>query len=461
MGQPKILPDTNKPEFEWIVPLADLPFAIDAARAEANRRVDGYAIDNERVSISDFQRFYRNLSMDQNTEMARNLHGTFYWLHNLGWNKLIQPKTSGKYLLNRLGANATALVTDYLLTKVPYGYAYQHEEFHRSVMSVRGIYSFDDVWKFQKGFDIAVSQVKDEDLIYLKQHHPADLVRLEAAGVEGEYAYFFRMREDNFFKNAGYPMLGLSILGTLHAVSYVNLPFAERFNDITDSIMAHDRDDILNRDFTGYDFSAWVYDLCLPHEPYEDRGTWPGGIGIRRPRKESDLTPEMKDFLRETGNMQYLNFITPFMVGINRIGWGEDFAFNFALRSLPTSFGYYAGADLFLQTSKNKLMASLGVNRSKHLVLPSLDLKFYEWKPFPVERLRLNAKLGAWIQPHDQMFHATRGSIGGSAGLFPTYRLNTWLSLRAGVEYKTAGWQFANPFLDRNFSFRFGLGMNT
>src|SRR5690606_23321259 len=148
---------------------------------------------------------------------------------------------------------------------------------------------------------------KDEDLIYLKKNHPADQVRLSAAGVEGEYAYFQRMREDNFFKSTGYPFVGLSILGTFHAINYVNLPFKERFNDITDSILSHDKNNILARDFTGYDFSAWVYDLQRPEEHYEARGNWPDGIGIKRPIKESDLTQEMKHFLRETGNMQYLN----------------------------------------------------------------------------------------------------------------------------------------------------------
>ena len=108
-------------------------------------------------------------------------------------------------------------------------------------MTARHIYSYDEVWDFGKGLDIAVTNVKDEDLIYLKKNFPVDQVRLSAAGVEGEYRYLQRMREDNFFKQTGYPFVGLSILGTLHAVNYVNLPFAKRFNAITDSILAHDK----------------------------------------------------------------------------------------------------------------------------------------------------------------------------------------------------------------------------
>lgn len=456
-----IIKDTLKPSFEWILPLADIAFMHDAAQAEANRRVDGYAITHATIEGRDYSNFYRNLSMNQNTEMARNLHGSFYYGHNLLWRKLIKPTTSGRYVLNRLLANVTSLATDYLLIKLPYGFAYQHEEFHRSVMAVRGIYSYDEVWKFGKGFDIAVVKVKDEDLVYLKDKHPADLVRLAAAGVEGEYAYFQRIREDNFFNSAGYPSVGLMILGTAHAVSYVNLPFASRFNAITDSILQHDKTDILARDFTGYDFSAWVYDLFRPEESYEDRGTWPEGTGIKRPIKESDLTPEMKDFLRETGNMQYLNFISPFHVGINKLRINDQSKFNFALRSLPTSFGYFAGGDFYLEIRDKKLLVSLGVNRSKNLILPDIQCKFYDIKPKNSQRISANMKIAIWLQPKDQLFHASHSTAGAFVNLQPNYELSKQVRLFGDIEYKTKGWLFGNEYLDSKFGFRFGIKIKT
>ncbi|OBX25124.1 hypothetical protein A9996_11505 [Gelidibacter algens] len=456
-----IVKDTLDPSFEWILPIIDYPFMIDAGQAEANRRVDGNSMDNGNLEFLDFRKGYRNLSMNQNTEMARNLHGTFYYGHNILWNKLLKPTTTKRYVKNRIFANISSLATDYLLTKLPYGYAYQHEEFHRSVMAVRGIYSYDEVWEFGKGFDIAVTRVKDEDLINLKKDHPADLVRLSAAGVEGEYAYFQRIKEDNFFDAAGYPSVGLMILGTLHAVNYVNLPLKPRFNRITDSILAHDQNDILARDFTGYDFSAWVYDLHRPYEPYEDRGEWPGGIGIRRPIKGSDLTEEMKDFLREAGTMQYLNFISPFIVGINQLQLNDNFTFNFALKSIPTSFGYYSGADLYLKINQRKLLLSLGANRSKNLTLPSIDLAFYDFQPKNNDRLNLDFKLALWLQPKNQYFFATNSSGGFSALVQPSFQLSKNISIYSDLQYKTKGWQFGNPYLDSNFSARLGLKIRT
>lgn len=456
-----IVIDTLRPSFEWKIPLIDLPFMKDAAQAEANQqhnRIEGSGPD---IVFADYTRFYRNLSMVQNTEVTRNLHGTFYYAHNALWYKLYKPTSPGRYILNRLFANITAAATDFLLIKSPYGFAYQHEEFHRSVMATRGIYSYDEVWEFGKGFDIAVTHVSDENLSWLKSQYPADMVRLMSAGVEAEYAYIQRLREDNFFKSMNLPAIGISILGTVHAVSYVNLPFASRFNEITDSILSHDKNDILARDFAGYDFSAWVYDLFRSDEPYEARGQWPEGIGIRRPIKESDLTPEMKTFLRETGNMQYLNLVSPFLVGINRMKIGNNTFFNFALRSVPTSFGYFAGGDFFLEVNDHKTLLSLGVNRSNSLTLPSVEVKRYDLVSNASHRFNTNLKLALWLQPKDQLFFAKKASPGFMLGIEPEYKLGRHMALYSSISYKTSGWLFSSPYLDNKFSFLLGFSIRT
>lgn len=451
--------DTLKPYFEWVLPLIDIPFAKDAAWAEANNRLN-YRSSESEIILEDYSRFFRNLSMMQNTEMARNLHGSFYYGINTFWYRFLKPTSSKRYFYNRLLANVTATATDFLLIKLPYGFAYQHEEFHRGVLITRGIYSYDEVWSFGKGFDIAVTHVKDEDLAFLKRNYPADMVRLMSAGVEAEYAYFQRLREDNFFKSANHPFVGITVLGTIHAVSYVNLPFASKFNSITDSILSYDKTDILARDFTGYDFSAWIYDLVRSDEPYENRGQWPDGIGIKRPVKESDLTPEMKNFLRETGNMQYLNFITPFILGINKFRVNDSY-FNFALRSTPTSFGYYAGGDFYFDTQSNKFLIGLGVNRSKNLTLPVVEFIKYNFNLFSIQRLTTDLKALVWLQPKDQRFHAESSSLGFFAGLKPEFRISNHFSFFSQIEYKTKGWVFSNPYLDEKFTFRLGVTIKT
>lgn len=456
-----IVKDSMPASFDWSLHIVDAPYFMDAVKTEAVRANDDVAPFTGKLKFQHYKNSYRNLSMMQSTDMARNLHGSLYYGHNVLWSKLVKPSTTKKYILNRVLANVTALGTDYLAIKLPYGYAFQHEEFHRAVMSTRHIYSYDEVWNFGKGLDIAVTGVKDEDLIYLKQKHPADLVRLASAGVEGEYRYLQRMREDNFFKQTNYPMIGISLLGTFHAVNYVNLPFAKRFNSITDSILAHDRDNVLARDFMGYDFSAWVYDLFRPNEPYEQRGNWPGGVGIKRPIKESDLTPEMKKFLRKTGNWQYLNFVSPFMIGINRLQLKEGYFFNFALRSVPTSFGYYAGGDFFLDFNNRQMMICIAVNKSKNLVLPSFDWSYHNFKKAANDRLSTSFQISTWLQPKDQMFAAQKSSFGFSIGAQPKLKISKNVSLIADFNYKTKGWVFSNPYLDDKFTGRFGFNVST
>lgn len=455
----QIVLDTARSSFQWVLPLAELPFDIKAAGAEANRRTGGTAASSASPEFSDFTKKYKNLSMDQATDMSRNLHGSLYYLNNLAWNKWVKPENKKRYMLNRVLANTTALATDYLATKLPYGYAFQHEEFHRSVMSIHGIYSYDEVWDFGKGLDIAVTGVKDEDLIYLKKQYPASQVRLSAAGVEGEYFFFQKMRTDNFFYKTGYPFVGLSILGTFHGINYVKLPLTSRFNEITDSILSRDKFDVLARDFTGYDFSAWVYDLFTPEEPYADRGTWPDGIGIKRPVKESDLSSEMKSFLKKTSKVQYLNLISPFNIGINRIKIGENLFGNFALRSVPTSFGYFAGGDFFIEKRQHKLLISAGINKSNSLTLPDLQLKYYDYHIS--DRLQTNASAAIWLQPAEQRFFATTAKAGFSIGVQPMYRISDHMGLMGEMHYKTKGWQFGNPYLNENFSASVKLSINT
>ncbi|GAA4438479.1 hypothetical protein GCM10023091_19140 [Ravibacter arvi] len=456
-----IVKDTLPPAFEWSMHLVDVPYMADAARAEAIRSAGGNVPFSGTIKARDYGKFYRNLSMTQATDMARNLHGSLYYGHNVLWNTLVKPVNTKKYILNRLLANIAALGTDYLAIKLPYGYAFQHEEFHRSVMASRHIYSYDEVWSFGKGLDIAVTRVKDEDLVYLKKNFPADQVRLAAAGVEGEYRFLQRMQEDNFFRQTAHPMVGISLLGTIHAVNYVNLPFTSRFNAITDSILSYDKTNILARDFTGYDFSAWIYDLVRPHEPYEARGEWPGGIGIKRPVKESDLTGEMKDFLKETGRMQYLNFVSPFLLGINRLQFRPGQYFNFALRSLPTSFGYYAGGDFFLEMRERRVMVGLGVNRSKKLTLPALNFHCYDLVKPEVSRWQAHAQLSLWMQPEDQMWSSGRATPGLALSIQPRYALTSRLSVMTDLSYKTKGWVFGDPYLDRRISGRIGLSLRT
>ncbi|TJZ63124.1 hypothetical protein FAZ15_02165 [Sphingobacterium olei] len=59
-----------------------------------------------------------------------------------------------------------------------------------------------------------------------------------------------------------------------HTIDYVNQFRRNDYNASIDSMNAHGLQ-INDRDFVGWDFTPWVYDLYRPNEPYEARGICP------------------------------------------------------------------------------------------------------------------------------------------------------------------------------------------
>src|SRR5687768_6743706 len=77
----------------------------------------------------------------------------------------------------RLGRWTTVLF-DLVTTSIvalPLSDVWLHEEFHRAQMGRRGVGSVDDVYRFDVGAEvIAVSHVRDEDIVALKARHPSE-----------------------------------------------------------------------------------------------------------------------------------------------------------------------------------------------------------------------------------------------------------------------------------------------
>jgi hypothetical protein len=131
---------------------------------------------------------------------------------------LVKPTNWKRKLLNRLGANITAIPLDYLFTALPLSIGWSHEEYHRTTMTQRGISSYNDFWSLAglKSLSVAVSRAKDEDLVWFKANHPAEIVRMNSAGTEAEYVFIQAMQKDNFFHQTNYPNTALSILLTMY-----------------------------------------------------------------------------------------------------------------------------------------------------------------------------------------------------------------------------------------------------
>ena len=248
---------------------------------------------------------------------------------------------------------------------LPFGAAWMHEEWHRAVMSSKGIRSFNEIYEFPLFAEtISVTHVKDADLIRLKQDYPADMVRLHAAGIEAQYELNFSLEKDRFFFQPPTWDDAILWINYVNNISYMYACASERSNAITEEILQKEGTDISQRDFTGLDCNAWVYDLFRPDEPYEQRGIHPSGVGIQRYIKYDDLTGEEQHYLNTNFKLSFLNLADPFLYrfefftathSINQ----RPFRWNATLRHHLTSFGYSVDANFFYQQDSINALATV------------------------------------------------------------------------------------------------------
>ncbi|HET7710757.1 MAG TPA: hypothetical protein VFL80_02400, partial [Thermoanaerobaculia bacterium] len=170
-----------------------------------------------------------------------------------------------------------------LIAPLPFSDVWIHEEWHRAVMSNRGVDSYNDVYKFAIATDaISVSEVRDEDLIRLKRDHPADLPRLHVAGIEGEYALVQRLQRNKFFDRTRGYHIPIYFISKVSSAGYVGSGTSSETTTETHEWEREEGVDVSKRDFAGHDFTAWIYDMSRRDEPYAARGLHPSGVGIRR-----------------------------------------------------------------------------------------------------------------------------------------------------------------------------------
>lgn len=195
----------------------------------------------------------------------------------------------------------------------------------------------------------------------------------------------------------------------------------------------------------------------VPDEPYEARGVHPSGAGIDIAIKTTSLTQEEYSYLKKMGNMQYLNLISPFMIGVNRIRLNDHTAFNFAVRHYLNSFGYDLTTDLFLELRNKQYLFAFHGYRNKNLFLQGVELSFpsLKIKNSKKDNWTFQPALMIWMQPQD--FYSDKGKPGGLLRLKADRKLNNSWRIFGTLESKTRGWVAGNPFLQSNVSIRAGL----
>ncbi len=340
---------------------------------------------------------------------------------------------------------------DVMTTYFPPGDSWLHEEWHRAVMSRRGISTYNDVYNIPIGAStIAVSHVTDDDLVRLKRDHPAEQVRMSAAGMESQIAQNVYIERHQFFQEAPDHNRFLFWFNNVSVIGYLSTCAGSSANTSTDKQNTNDGTDVPKRDFTGLDCTAWVYELFRPDEPYAARGVHPSGVGLDRYIKYSDLTSHEQDFLKRQVPLSLLNLADPFLIGFNQFSatwFGREVTWNSRLSHQLTSFGYTVDAHLMVKWAAQKYHLRLHNGFNDKTYFPGLSLS---WIDFPLsDKFSLTTDLTLWNQPGAQRFNSKGGEMLVAGGMELANHWNPDARFFLGIDAKTPGWITGQVFIDR------------
>ncbi|MFN8776605.1 MAG: hypothetical protein ACK5XV_07555 [Flavobacteriales bacterium] len=402
-------------------------------------------------TTGDFFSSYKNPSMSQSLAMSNNLYSSAHY----GINSLIKSKSRFK---TRLYRNLAALGFGIFSSYIPFGNGWLHEEYHRAVMTRRGVNSFNQMNTFPFGnVTVSVNRIRDEDLIMLSDEYNIDFRRLLVAGMEGEFAQIRELQKNNFYYNQGLPNIPLYWLSTLNSISYLN--GLSQYDELIDQANEVELS-VDSRDFTGPDYTAWVAALFNPQRPYEERGIHPSGVGINRYIKTTDLNDDEIGYLKKQGQLHWLNVISPQLFGFKRIRLKSDergaYYGNFAVRHVLTPFGNSISLDLFYQTPANNYFFSLHNYNNLHQSFFGIEGAIIDKKI--TNKLMISSRGILWTQPGGQAFSDHRANLGGAFNIRNSLDLNH-LRFFLDVEAKSAGWLMGNVFLEENVSFILGFNV--
>jgi hypothetical protein len=335
----------------------------------------------------------------------------------------------------------TALL--FVSTYLPFGNTWVHEEYHRAVLANRGIDSYDGLYNFDYDINaVSVSQVTDEALTTLKAQHPEDLIRCHSAGHEAQLDLAAVLLQDGLMKNA--PLIEYPALYAL--LSNTGYMYFCTTKEADDEITVFNRKETSEdmRDFTGWDYTAWSYDLHRPDEPYTARGVHPSGVGIDRYIRWSDLSMDEQKYLRQQTGLSLLNLVRPQLYGVaplqTRIA-AESADVTAGVQHYLTPFGCNVGLYMLAQMNNIGYTGYVNMYRNARLTLPGIDFSIIDI-PFSANRVALtwSPRLAVWLQPENQRFDSRDIFFGILTCQRLTVSLDKYIGIYSELEAKTAGW---------------------
>jgi hypothetical protein len=365
----------------------------------------------------------------------------------------------------RLLGKGVITAADLLMTNLPLGLTWQHEEGHRAVLSREKISSFNGVYRFRPFAGVTgVSKVDDEALRAFKLRDPGGFVRMSTAGIEMNLELVSSLQKTQLFYRTrawhGALFWQTYLTNTLHLATCAS----DRGDRITAEEEAREGSSVPDRDFTGLDCNAWVYDLFRPGEAYDARGLHPSGTGVRRYRRRSDLTREERSYQERQLYLSLLNFLDPALLGLDWFSFemGErrqQLRVNGRVRHMPAPFGQTINLEAYGQYRDYNMAVGLlgGLNRDQFF--PGLNAELHR---FPLDLVigkpvTLSARASLWLQPEKQRFQDASHRPGALGSLRVAYAFAPTFEPYVEVEGKSAGWAPGNPWLASNISGRVGF----
>ncbi len=345
---------------------------------------------------------------------------------------------------------------DYLTMNLPLGTTWLHEEAHRSVLSHRGISSHNAVYNTQIGDDeVPVDRVRDSDLSRLKREHPADFVRLSMAGMEAESQFALTLEKDLFFYQALPRQQLLILLAHLGPIGYRSLCDSSAGDEATAEDRRSEGPDEMQRDFTGYDCVAFVYDLFRPDEAYENRGVHPSGVGVDRYRSRQDLKPTEKKFLTRMVQLSWLNLLDPFI--FNFPGWsvGEG-RLTATLRHHLAPFGHSLEQNIFFKNDSSRHLLIVRQYMNQKRSLPGVEWQCLSCLQSPLAS-SWDLRAALWLQPKALLYRSNGQQPGGSLAVRANFQLKEQAAIYAELQSKTRGWMADEIALEPASNLRLGV----
>ncbi len=401
-----------------------------------------------------------DFSMQQSTAISTDFYSTGHYFIKKAF---AYKSKEGSNKIWDYGGEALSLAAfNFLANNAPFGITWNHEEYHRSIMTLNKVHSYNDAWQAKNAFNplgaTSVSNVSDDELGHFKKDNPLDFIRLKSAGIEAETMLPISLQNNNFYYNLNLPNTITYLIANIGPVIYLNATTQK-----TDSIVDYNYEkefnaNISKRDFAGADFTSWIYDMNRPGEAYEKRGIHPSGNGIKRYVWFTDLAPIEVNYLKKMTNRQLLNLVSPMNFFINDIKLNDEIRFNFGFQHFLTSFGDDTGMRLLINYKKNNFFFAYHNFQNKENTFPAFEA---QWLDHPIKignkSISTSFKTIIGTQPKIQSFTTAENQLLAFLYVKMEYPISKTIFSYISINGKTDGWIAGNPFLKSNLGLQLGM----